>query len=212
MKLSEKILEQRKRYGLSQEDLAEKLCVSRQTISRWEMGSAMPDASNLLQLSDLFGVSADYLLHEDYLSDQDLPKVQEVKKDQNKLIFVSLLALEAMAFLIQFLTVFVLQSAFFGGLSSLLFLAMIVGFEYGYQKQQKKGTVHSDAADFRKRLYQVTAWLGLYFPIRFLMDWMMTFYPRPYAAIVFECVTLIVYIAAAVYICLFLEKRCSPKE
>lgn len=212
MKLSEKILEQRKLHGLSQEDLAEKLCVSRQTISRWELGSAMPDASNLLQLSDLFGVSTDYLLHEDYQSDQDLPKVQEVKKDQGKLIFVYLLAIEAMAFLIQFLTVVVLQSAFFGGLSSLLFLAIIVGFEYGYQKQQKTGHVHSGTADFRKRLYQVTAWLGLYFPIRFLMEWLMTFYPRPYSIIVFECVTLIVYMAVVLNICLTLEKRFSPKE
>ena len=69
MKLSEKILTLRKQNGLSQEALAEKLNVSRQAVSRWEVGSALPDASNVLQLSKLFGVTADYLLNEEYESD-----------------------------------------------------------------------------------------------------------------------------------------------
>ena len=62
MQLSEKILALRKSRGMSQEDLAAALGVSRQTVSRWEVGSALPDAENLLQLSLLFKVSADYLL------------------------------------------------------------------------------------------------------------------------------------------------------
>ena len=63
MKLNEKILTLRKKQGLSQEELAEKLNVSRQAVSRWEVGSAQPDATNVLQLSKLFGVTADYLLN-----------------------------------------------------------------------------------------------------------------------------------------------------
>lgn len=53
MMLSEKILHLRKQQGMSQENLAEKLNVSRQAVSRWEMGSAQPDAGNILQLSRL---------------------------------------------------------------------------------------------------------------------------------------------------------------
>lgn len=53
MKLSDKIIGLRKSNGMSQEDLAEKLNVSRQAISRWESGTAMPDASNILQLSKI---------------------------------------------------------------------------------------------------------------------------------------------------------------
>lgn len=66
MKLSEKIVRLRKARGMSQEALAEQMDVSRQAVSRWEQGSALPDASNLLQLSRIFGVSADYLLNEEY--------------------------------------------------------------------------------------------------------------------------------------------------
>ena len=58
MTLSEKILDLRKQQGMSQENLAEKLGVSRQAVSRWEVGSALPDSSNIRQLSRLFGVTA----------------------------------------------------------------------------------------------------------------------------------------------------------
>ena len=64
MKFEEKLTTLRKKAGMSQEDLAERLNVSRQAISRWELGSTLPDAPNLLKLSDLFGVSIDYLLRD----------------------------------------------------------------------------------------------------------------------------------------------------
>ena len=73
MKLSEKIVNLRKARNMSQEELAERLGVSRQAVSRWEVGSALPDASNILQLSKLFGVSADYLLNDDYKGESPAP-------------------------------------------------------------------------------------------------------------------------------------------
>ena len=73
MKLSEKILSLRKARNMSQEELADRLGVSRQAVSRWEVGSALPDASNILQISRLFGVSADYLLNDEYKGDSPIP-------------------------------------------------------------------------------------------------------------------------------------------
>ena len=81
MTFEEKLLKLRRRDGLSQEDLAEKLGVSRQAVSRWEVGAAKPDAGNLLQISKLFGVTADYLLHDEFESDHDLPAVQNTKSE-----------------------------------------------------------------------------------------------------------------------------------
>jgi len=66
MKLADKLIALRKENGWSQEDFAEKLDVSRQAISRWENGTALPDAQNILRISKLFGVSADYLLNDEY--------------------------------------------------------------------------------------------------------------------------------------------------
>lgn len=62
MKFSEKVRDLRTRNGLSQEELSEKLDVSRQTVSKWEAGSSFPEIEKLIALSDLFKVSIDYLL------------------------------------------------------------------------------------------------------------------------------------------------------
>lgn len=65
MTISEKILYCRKRCGLSQEALAEKIGVSRQAISKWETGEATPELSKLALLAKTFGVTADWLISED---------------------------------------------------------------------------------------------------------------------------------------------------
>lgn len=65
MILADKIIENRKRNGWSQEDLADKLGVSRQSVSKWESAQAVPDMKKILQLSEVFGVSTDYLIKDE---------------------------------------------------------------------------------------------------------------------------------------------------
>ena len=62
MIFADKLIEERKRNGWSQEELADKLQVSRQSVSKWESAQSIPDINRILQLADLFGVSTDYLL------------------------------------------------------------------------------------------------------------------------------------------------------
>ena len=62
MNTPEKIQELRKAQGMTQEQLAEQLNVSRQSVSKWESGQAMPEADKLMAISDLFHVTVDYLL------------------------------------------------------------------------------------------------------------------------------------------------------
>lgn len=64
MKLEEKLIALRKLHGMTQNNVAEKLSVSRQAISRWESGLASPTTENLKCLSSLYGVSIDILLNE----------------------------------------------------------------------------------------------------------------------------------------------------
>lgn len=75
MTFAEKFYSLRKEAGLSQEECAENIGVSRQAISRWEMGTATPDMQNLLAISKLFSVSTDYLIR-DEIDDKkaDIPK------------------------------------------------------------------------------------------------------------------------------------------
>ena len=65
MILADKITEERKKNGWSQEELANQLGVSRQAVSKWESASSVPDLQRILQLSELFGVSTDYLLKDE---------------------------------------------------------------------------------------------------------------------------------------------------
>lgn len=79
MELKEKLVALRKEKGLTQLAVAEKLDVSRQAISRWESGIALPSTDNLKSLSDLYGVPIDYLLN----SDTEEQSVTKGLKDEN---------------------------------------------------------------------------------------------------------------------------------
>ena len=65
MILADKIVNLRKKAGWSQEELAEKIGVSRQSISKWEGAQSVPDMNRILKLSEVFFVSTDYLLRDD---------------------------------------------------------------------------------------------------------------------------------------------------
>lgn len=75
MSLAEKLVTLRKQKGLTQMELAEQLNVSRQAISRWEVGAAVPSTDNLRFLGDLYGVPIDDLLNDDA---EDISKAHEV--------------------------------------------------------------------------------------------------------------------------------------
>lgn len=73
MTLGEKLQKLRKQSGLSQEALAEKVTVTRQTISKWELGQSLPDLDFIAQLSDIFNVSSDYLIKDEMTEPSELP-------------------------------------------------------------------------------------------------------------------------------------------
>ena len=94
MTLGEKIKEARKQCGLSQEQLAEKMSVSRSAIAKWETDKGIPDISNLIAISDEFGISLDELI-----KDQSAVKKKIIADSAAKkwhiLVIVYLLAIMA---------------------------------------------------------------------------------------------------------------------
>ncbi len=81
MTLGQKLRKIRSKFGLSQEQLAEVINVSRQAITKWENDGGLPDVSNLQEISEVFGVTVDYLLNDD----SNLPALSMKKKlDRNK--------------------------------------------------------------------------------------------------------------------------------
>lgn len=77
MTFSEKISALRKQKGWSQEELAEKLMVTRQAVSKWESAQSMPDLDKLVQLSEALGVSTDYLLKDEQAQSAPVPAAAE---------------------------------------------------------------------------------------------------------------------------------------
>ena len=69
--ISKKIIEKRKQIGMTQNELADALYVSRQAVSKWEMGKSIPSLEVLLEMTELFDVTIDYMLDGSDLKDND---------------------------------------------------------------------------------------------------------------------------------------------
>ncbi len=80
MEFNNKLYELRKKRGYSQEELANRLNVSRQTVSKWEVGESTPDMEKLVAISDLFEVSLDELV-KDKVPEQAQPQEQIVRSE-----------------------------------------------------------------------------------------------------------------------------------
>lgn len=80
-----RLYELRKEKGLSQEELAEKLGVSRQAVSKWERSEASPDTDNLIALAKIYGLSLDELVYGKKADEQNAETESEVKKGTNKI-------------------------------------------------------------------------------------------------------------------------------
>lgn len=90
MILADKIIMLRKRNGWSQEDLAERLMISRQSVSKWESGASIPDLDKIIKMSALFNVSTDYLLKEELeeLSSEEGMALSEADETPKQIISV----------------------------------------------------------------------------------------------------------------------------
>lgn len=87
MKINEKIYTLRKKFGWSQDELAEKLSVSRQSVSKWETGDSVPEPAKLLAIAKIFSVSTDYLLDdskEAFIPPQDEESIDTADKIMSK--------------------------------------------------------------------------------------------------------------------------------
>ncbi len=170
MKLHEKLLKLRKEKNLTQEDLAEKLGVSRQAISRWEMGTALPDTENILQLSKLYEVCTDYLLNDEYESDKDIPVVKKVQWDMAEesnrkstfayfMILSGMIAFVLLSTAIRHKTDLMLMSLAFSAIE--LALHEFIQGRIDHQYRSTRSSL------FRKRFYIAYVWLFTYFVLRY---------------------------------------------
>jgi transcriptional regulator with XRE-family HTH domain len=89
MEIANKLKDARLNAGLTQEQVAEKIMVSRQTISNWENGKSLPDIISIMNLSDLYQISIDELLKGDKRMKEKLEKDANVAKGNKRLILTT---------------------------------------------------------------------------------------------------------------------------
>lgn len=82
MIFADKMIELRKQNGWSQEELAAKLNVSRQSVSKWESGLSIPDLDKIIKLSEIFGVTTDYLIKDE----MEHVEVQDVNEEKGRVV------------------------------------------------------------------------------------------------------------------------------
>ena len=85
MEFSEKLVTLRKAKELTQEQLAEKLGISRQSVSKWESGQAVPELEKIVALSAVFDVTTDYLLKSSEIDDLSV-KTEMLEKQQQQIL------------------------------------------------------------------------------------------------------------------------------
>ena len=124
MQFHDKIFQLRKNFNMTQSEMAEVLNVSRQAISKWEMGTVIPDVSNMLAISKFFNVSIDYFVNDDFIIDDSqntkpTPAIAKTQHHYNIKKILIIFCLATIIFIIGILTY---------SLASVIIFFMIVGF------------------------------------------------------------------------------------
>ena len=196
MTFGEKLLRLRKEGGLSQEELAERLSVSRQAVSRWENEGILPDCGNLLEISKLFGVSADYLLHDDYQSDGDLPAVRTVKarlegEKERQGVLLLLGGLHAVFLLLAMGAWAAWQLLFPVILCAAASLGDILFAEAWFRSGKAPA---EEILGLRRRYYRLGVWFFAWFPVRWLSVGMLHYWPRAISSLTIGAITVSVWL------------------
>ena len=138
MEIEKKLKDARLNAGMTQEQVAEKIMVSRQTVSNWETGKSLPDIISIINMSDLYQISLDELLKGDRKMKEKLKKDIENANDNKRLILTT-------ALMVLFVVVVYLLSVFIGGVfydfckNAIIWILMGLGVAFSsvYFKQKE---------------------------------------------------------------------------
>lgn len=159
MNLSEKLLKLRKQKGLSQQELADQLNVSRQSVSKWETNESVPDISNILALSEIYHVSTDYLLKDSIENHSNENNLDLIIVISSCIVFIGLLS------------AYMLWKYYQNSICLLVgMLIQIIGiiiFEIF--------AIPTHQEIYQKKFLSVNIWLLTLIPIRYFVEYTVTF-------------------------------------
>ena len=208
MTFGEKLQQLRKGRGWSQERLAEEIPISRQAVSKWESGAAAPDTENVVRLSAIFGVSTDYLLHDDFTGDGDIPAVkrreEELQKARNRdTAMMVLMGIMAMGLFWQLVGALIYQSHLIVLLGMTAHIVIVIAFEALFRRYQGD----PEAREQRLLFWQLTVWFVSLFPCAALTRILWAFWPGPHLHIWEVLSPLLLYLPLCLVVTLLLRKK-----
>ena len=193
MLLGEKLKKLRKARGLSQEQLADQLNVSRQAISKWELGESIQETENLILLSKFYGVSIDYLL----LNELNISSELETKRSPSLPIFIFGMSALIIGLILSIVLWCTYQSIL---MASIGLIIQIISVTVVLIKQ-------SELSSQLQRLFLMSSvWMIFPFICFYIGSLMMNFYPVSRSAMLDFIVEFIFYLVVCTGITVTLKK------
>lgn len=194
MTFGQKIQSLRKENGMSQEQLAARLAVSRQAVSKWELDGAYPDFENIVQISQLFRVSTDYLMKEEAARETPLCPGKSAGPHRTLGLGVA-----AMGLVISCVGWRTFRTELAVGAGWLVQGAGVLLYAL---------RAHSaETADRRKTFYAALCWLICPFPALFVSSGLLGLFPRPYPSWLTVLLAATLYLSACAGASFFLARR-----
>lgn len=193
MLLGEKLRKLRIARKLSQEQLADELRVSRQAISKWELGESIPDTENLISLSKFYGVSLDYLL----LDELNVSNELEIKRQPHSSVFVLGISGLIIGLIVSFIFWITYQSML---MVSLGLIIQIVSVTLVLVKQSELPT------KLQRLFLMISTWTTLSFICFYVGSLTMKLYPKPYLVVLEFIVEFMIYLLVCTVITIGIKK------
>ena len=200
MNISGRILNLRKTQGLSQEELADRLGVSRQAVSKWESEQSAPDIDKIILMSELFGVTTDYLL-------KGIEPARAAHKKPDANIFV------IVATALNFIGLIISAAIWHERQTS---MALVIGLVFMALGCMVYGVGTSGAEDAARRgassrFWSINVWLLSFIPMSFIYNIIFSRMAAPYPLLASPIISYpifwAVYIAACLTVSLSLAKK-----
>ncbi len=202
MTLADRILEFRKIKGISQEELADKIGVSRQAVSKWESGQSIPDIDKIILLSDFFDVTTDLLLR----------GIENNKRDnstENTYIFNSVAT--SLNFLGLLISIFIWNNTRADDAILAGFIFMIIGtmiFTIGKYQASNKDKLLS-----QNKFWKINIWIIVFIPLSIIYNLLFSHFMAPYPILSSNTyMQFILFFIIYIFICSLVTYIQSRKE
>jgi len=200
MNIADRIQHLRKTKGISQEELADKIGVSRQSVSKWESEQSLPDMDKIIILSDFFEVTTDYILK------GIETKAQMGEAGMNANIFVMI------ATALNFIGLLIASALWYEEQTPMAIVAGLILMAVGCMTFGIGHANSTQNAEKAKRLFwTINIWILVFIPLSLIYNMLLTGIPAPYPMLVFPLFALpafwLVYLAICLSVVFLQVKR-----